>query len=350
MCMSQDLDYIIVGQGVAGSMLAYQLQKRNRKFLVIDEYYEQSSSNVSTGIINPVTGRKLVKSWMVDDLLPYAQKVYQDLEQQLGIQFYHPKPIYKIFTSIKEQNEWLMKKSSADYAKYLGEVKHPEWEYVATPHGVGVMQQCVWVDLKLMLQSLRKQLMAQQQLLNEQFDVEQLQCTNDFVEYKGKKAKYIIFAEGYQGRFNPYFDYLPFSFAKGEVLKIESEDLQVDGILNKGGQIIPLGGNQFNVGSTFKWNDMEDTNTEEGKAALIKKFEKTSLADYRIISQIAGIRPTVKDRRPFLGASKKAQSVFVFNGMGTKGISLSPYFANHLIVHIETQNALNKEVDIRRFD
>ncbi|MEZ5024473.1 MAG: FAD-binding oxidoreductase [Chitinophagales bacterium] len=344
-------DYIIVGQGVAGTCLAFQLIKQGKKVLVIDEHNPNSSSNVATGIINPITGRKMVKSWMVEELLPFAKSFYNEMEEELGIECYFSKPIYKIFNTVQEQNEYLLKSDEAEYEEYLSPIIYPDWVGVKTPFGVGTSKQTAWVDLALLIQSFRDYLKENNCLLDEKVDYNELTISNEGLTYKTIAANKIVFCEGFKGRYNPFFNHLPFSFAKGETLTIKCNDLNyLDGILNKGGQIIPINDNLFSVGSTFKWDDIEETTTEQGLAELKKKFEKTCSLPYEIVEHKVGIRPTVKDRRPFLGASPKSDNVYVFNGMGTKGISLSPYFANHLIWHMEKGEPLLKEVDIKRFD
>ncbi|MCB0503747.1 MAG: FAD-binding oxidoreductase, partial [Bacteroidetes bacterium] len=126
-------DYIVVGQGIAGTCLAFQLLMSGKTVLVIDEYNPNSSSNVATGIINPITGRKMVKSWMVDELLPYAKTFYERIEVELDIRFYFSKPIFKIFTGVQEQNEWLLRSDESEYATYLSEIIYPEWPSVHAP-------------------------------------------------------------------------------------------------------------------------------------------------------------------------------------------------------------------------
>jgi len=64
----------------------------------------------------------------------------------------------------------------------------------------------------------------------------------------------------------------------------------------------------------------------------------------------AAFRPTVKDRRPLLGAGATHPNVFNFNGLGTKGVSLAAWFSKHLLEHIKDQKELMKEVDVKRYD
>ena len=80
----EKVDYLIVGQGIAGSLLAYELEQAGRRVLVLNEEKENTSSNKAAGIYNPITGRKLVKTWLADELFPGLEGYYLGLEQTLG--------------------------------------------------------------------------------------------------------------------------------------------------------------------------------------------------------------------------------------------------------------------------
>ena len=97
--LQNEIDYIVVGQGIAGTFLSYCLLKEGKKVLVVDDDPVYSSSKVSAGIINYITGRRFVKTWMADTIIPFAKQTYLDMETLLGKKFYYPLGIYKpIFT------------------------------------------------------------------------------------------------------------------------------------------------------------------------------------------------------------------------------------------------------------
>jgi glycine/D-amino acid oxidase-like deaminating enzyme len=197
--------------------------------------------------------------------------------------------------------------------------------------------------------------------MEEKFDYNLLSINND-ISYQSKKsaipplggrgavrAKYIIFCEGFQVQHNPFFNFIPFQPAKGEQLKIYSEALKLNVIINKNIFIIPVGNNEYQVGSTYIWHDETEQVTDFGKNEILGKLNKIILCDYKIIDEKAGIRPTIIDRRPVLGAHQIHKNMFIFNGLGTKGISLAPYFSKELLLHITENKPLDKEVDIARF-
>ena len=172
---------------------------------------------------------------------------------------------------------------------------------------------------------------------------------DESISFGDLKAKKIIFCEGQNGRFNPYFNFLPFEVSKGEILiahipKLKSEQIIKDKLI-----IAPLGNDLYWCGSNYEWNALDDSPTEHIKKDLIEKLKSTLTIDFEIVEHLAAIRPTVKDRRPFLGVHPKISPLAIFNGLGTKGASLGPYWANHFAEFLCEGILLNKEVNIDRF-
>ena len=186
-------------------------------------------------------------------------------------------------------------------------------------------------------------------LLEEKFSFADLEAHETFVAYRGKKAKAIIFCEGASAIQNPYFKFLPFQLAKGECLILNIEDFYADRVINGEVFIMPTAAkNEYYIGSTHQWHFDDDKPSEIGKNELLGNLNTVLTAPYKIVNHKAAIRPTVNDRRPFLGFNPEHKNVGIFNGMGTKGISLAPYFAKHFVSHLFHSTTLMPEVDIKR--
>ena len=151
-------DYIIVGQGIAGSLLAYFLLKQNKKILVIDKSYPNSASNIAAGVVNPITGRKMVKSWLIDEVLPFAKSTYKKLEEQLNVQFFYNQDLYKIFANDEDIQIWNKKKIDHEYKNYLGEIIHELQPNIISPYGVGIIKECCWMDVPVFIKAFRSYL------------------------------------------------------------------------------------------------------------------------------------------------------------------------------------------------
>ena len=169
------------------------------------------------------------------------------------------------------------------------------------------------------------------------------------MNYKNVKAKNIVFAEGFGMHSNPFFNYLPLDGTKGELFIIKAPDLDLDVIINTSVFILPLGNHLFKVGATYNWKDKSNLPTEEGKLELLTRINEILDCDFEIIEHFAGVRPTVRDRKPLIGTHPIQERMHILNGLGTRGVMLAPAMAKALFEFIENQIPLDKEIDIKRF-
>ena len=351
--MNKQVDYIIVGQGLAGSILALTLIDRGLSVIVIDDGNLVTASKVAAGLYNPIVFKRLVKSWLADDLLPYMDSFYPNMERLFSERFYFPKRILKPFAEEQEKVLWL-KKIDEPVGKYLNEkIYYNDLDgIVYNPLGICEVMHAGNLDTISFLNSTRKYFREKGIISEEKFDHDQLQINEDSVSYKGITAKKIIFCEGHKATENPFFGWLPFKLTKGETIIVrlaKGHKIPDDIVLNKGVFILPLGNDTYKVGATYEWNDLTENISEKGRMELTEKLEKVLKVPFEIIGQEAGIRPTVNDRRPLIGLHLEMKVLGVFNGMGTKGVMLAPFFAGQFVDHLEKSTPLDKEVDIARF-
>lgn len=348
------VNYIIVGQGIAGTVLAQTLLKHGKSVVVIDDKNLSKASRIAAGLYNPVVFKRLVKSWMADALIPFMDEFYADAEQLLGAKFYFTQQIVKPFAEEQEKVLWL-KKVNEDVGKYLGKTILTDFlnDTVHNPLGACEITKAGNLDTALFLDSFRNYFKKNNCLLEEKFEYDKLILSENSVSYKDLTSDKIIFCEGYKSIDNPYFNWLPFKLTKGEILTVKIPLLGgvragFEKVINKGIFILPLGNHTYKVGATYEWNDLTEEITEKGKTELIDKLQKVIKVPFEIIDHQAGIRPTVIDRRPLIGLHPKHPALGVFNGMGTKGVMLAPYFANHFYNFLENNIPLDKEVTISR--
>ncbi len=346
-------NYIIVGQGLAGTMLAQTFIKQGKTVLVIDEPGLSKASKIAAGLYNPVVFKRLVKSWMADELIAFMDDFYFGSEKLLGTNFYFKKQIVRLFAEEQEKTLWL-KKTNEDVGKYLSKTIEDDFlsDLIYNPLGSAEVIDAGNLDTRLFLDAFRNYFREQNNLLEEKFDYDQLIISKNSVTYKNYTADKIIFCEGYKTTENPYFSWLPFKLTKGEIITIKllgDTEVGFDKVINKGVFILPVGDNTYKVGATYEWTNLTDLPTEKGKTELIDKLQKVLKVPFKIIDHQAGIRPTVIDRRPIIGLHPKHSAMAVFNGMGTKGVMLAPYFAKHFFDFLEKNIPLDKEVNIVRF-
>jgi glycine/D-amino acid oxidase-like deaminating enzyme len=344
-------DVIIVGQGISGAVLSAEMLLNNINVLVIDEGLPNTSSKVSAGLYNPIVFKRVVKSWMIDELNPAAITLYKKMEELTVAHFFYEREILKVFVNEEEKLQWLNKCEQPDYQPYLAnEIKNHCFNNAIQPHnGLATVKQAANVDVKTMLYAWQKYLQQQHIFIQEKFNHSDLIITNNGVEWKGIAGKFIVFCEGYKAMHNPYFSYLPFVPTKGELLTVKIPQLDTNQVINKGVFILPLGDNLYRVGATYQWDTIDENITPNAREELSEKLKKVLACNFEIIDQQAGIRPSTKDRRPFIGASKNNKSIYIFNGMGTKAVLIAPYFSKALYNHLYNQIPLPNEVDISRY-
>lgn len=346
----EQVDYLIVGQGLAGSVLAFTLMQQDQNVLVIDEEKESSSSKIAAGLCNPVVFKRLTKSWMIDDVLTHAKTFYREQENLLNDQFYFDIPLYKIFVDEKEQEFWQQKSNEPQLFDWINhEIEYPfDTEKLTHPFGAAKTLKSGFLKTAKWLSSFNSYLKEKEAYLNKKIDYSKITLTDNGVEWEGYQAKKIIFCEGYQSIYNPYFDWLPFKLTKGETLIVNFENLELKHALNKGVFILPINGN-YKLGATYDWDNIDEKPTEKGKNQLLKRTEKLINDPIHIINHQAGVRPTVSDRRPLIGIHPQHEQLAVFNGLGTKGVMLAPYFADKMVRLLLNDTPLPQEVDISRF-
>ncbi len=345
------IDYLIIGQGLAGSLLAHFLEQAGRSVFVIGQQNEGAASSVAAGLINPITGRRFVKSWQVDRLIPFARQTYRALEQQLGIEIFHERPILRALASPKEENDWLARSADpafapyildqAELGRYVGRIQ-PAFAY-------GEVQHSAQAEIGRLAAAYCRYLEGKGAYREAPFDYQQLQIEGGGVVYQGIAADTIVFCEGRWAKQNPFFGYLPFHGDKGEVLIVRIPEAGFEKILKQGIFIVPLSDGRYWIGSNYVKNPADDAPTAAGADYLRTALENLLQCPFEVLEHRAAIRPTVKDRRPFLGRHPQYPRLAIFNGLGTKGASLGPYWAHHLAEHLVADAALDEAVDIRRF-
>jgi glycine/D-amino acid oxidase-like deaminating enzyme len=342
-------DFLIVGQGLCGTWLSYYLQQAGQSFLVIDWPNANSPSRVAAGIVNPVTGRRMVKTWMIDELLPFVWNQYQEIGKHLNIACIAQKKIIDFFPS--PQMKLAFDDRYQTDATYLSRPDNPhQWQaFFNYAFGAGEIQPCYLVHLQTLLPAYRAQLKQENQLLEDIFDMAQFSVSNGRVQYKDITAANIIFCDGTASNQYPYFNYLPTAPNKGEMLLVKVPELPPDGIYKKGMTLVPIKDDVYWMGSSYEWSFDNDQPTEAFRkkaAAILKEWLKVP---FTILDHMAAIRPATLERRPFVGFHPLHPSIGILNGMGTKGCSLAPFFTQQLVNHRLYGHPLHPEADILRF-
>ena len=343
------VDYIIVGIGLAGISFCEQLKAHNKTFVVFDNASQQSST-VAGGLYNPVVLKRFTPVWKCKEQLDLALPMYANLEAELGVKLDYKIPVYRKFASLEEQNDWFTASDKPILSEYLSpKIIKNDNKSIDAPYGYGEVLETGRIDVKTLIEAYKSYLLSHGLFVESVFEYEDLKIEADTIQYKDIIAKHVVFAEGFGVKQNPFFKDLPLVPAKGELLTIYAPNLKIDYVLKAGVFLIPLGDDLYIVGATYEWKDLSSKVTDLAKEELLTKLEKLINCEFEVVNQVAGIRPTVKDRRPLVGQHEKYKNMFVLNGLGTRGVMIGPYVAQQLYDFIEKGMPLEKEIDMARF-
>jgi glycine/D-amino acid oxidase-like deaminating enzyme len=346
-----NVDYIIIGQGICGSFLSYEFLKEGKSVLVLDEEQPFSATKVASGVINPITGRQAAVTWMAETILPFTWQAYQDFGAAIQTTVIHQRNIIA-FPPTDEMMHNYRKRIELQnpYLEYIADdSQFRQWfNFLYQPLAINP----VWlIDLLPLLQGWRKALQASNSLLTTRFDATQLQLKTDGVQYQDINAKKIIFCNGTGSFKHPYWANLPYIENKGEAIIAAIDGLPANNIYKFGKTtIVPWYNGLWWIGSTYENNYTTTLPTEAFRQQTIKQLSQVLKLPFEIKEHWAALRPAAVERRPFVGLHPKYPQIGILNGMGTKGCSLAPWFAQQLAQFLIHDSPIDPEADVRRFE
>ncbi len=345
----REMDYLVVGAGLAGTVLAHQLLKRGHKTIIVNNGTMQAASMVAAGLYNPITGKKFLKTWKSEMLFPFMADFYREIEQLTQTNFFYPMPIEVPIDSAEEHNIIHGRSAYNDEEEIKIFIK-PADEKLPIKNALGVFytNHSGFVDVAAFLKVSWQYFASKGCMVDTLFDPTEVKFKNNEVLWGNIKAKKIIFCEGYRFAQNPFFNWLPIIPTKGEVLKVQIAKGDEDKIYRKKVFLIPNGNEQYKCGSTYRWDFDDDLPTSSGLNELTQYLEDLIKSEYLVVEHLAGIRPASKDRKPILGLHPIYSALAMFNGLGSKGVSMAPYFAHQLVLFLEGQITLEREINIER--
>lgn len=331
-------------------MLSWFLHKEGKSFIVMDDAQEDSSTKVAAGIINPVTGRRYATTWMIEELIEFSLLTYKELGQLLDNQFIVQKSVIDFFPTAQMRNAFIERIDEGNGFLHA----YPDQNHFNNSFnydfGCGEIRPAYMVHLQLLLTLWKEKLEKMNSLMLEKFDVQHVKFNEDSVTYKDIKADKIIFCDGVWGKDNPWFQLLPFAPNKGEAIIIECNNIEHDHIFKKGLTLAPMREvNQYWVGSSYQWEFEDDQPSQRFYDHATSILNNWLKQPYKILSHKAAVRPATLERRPFVGFHPQFPHIGILNGMGTKGTSLAPFFANQLTQHLVYDFPISPEADVKRF-
>jgi glycine/D-amino acid oxidase-like deaminating enzyme len=376
--MAEKTELLIVGQGICGTFLSLELERAGISHLIVDERRPFSASRAAAGLINPVTGRRIVTTWMIDELLPFAADAYGRLREPLGSSFFEPATVTDFFATAQMRLAFLRRLEEGGGYLRLPEDEHAWDDCFYGDLGHGVIDPCFLVDVPGLLDAARARMAAKGILREERLEVGDLvvgggdvvvpggapvsgrmlagdEFSPGRVRWRDIEAERIVFCDGVSSFENPFFSRLPFAPNKGEVLIVAIDGLAdaaraIGGrVFKKGLSIVPWREGLYWVGSSYEWSFEHGEPTEGFRLRTEAALREWVKLPFRTVEHLAAVRPATLERRPFVGFHPLYPAVGILNGMGTKGCSLAPFFARQLVRSLSAGEQILPAADVRRF-
>jgi glycine/D-amino acid oxidase-like deaminating enzyme len=343
------VDYLIVGQGLAGSVFAALLLERDRSFIVVDDQHRSAASKAAGGIINPITGKRLNRPALIGELIKEAFSTYPRIEQLLGASLFTRRDVLRLFIDDEEQQRWDVKRQLPEYEPYINPTDPEVPPYLANTHGGFEITVAAQLDIRQLISRLRSVLIQQNRLLETAFQYDQIKISSAGVDWCDIRAQYLVFCEGYRMSKNPYFNAIQLNPAKGEVLTLKAPEFRDLRIVQRGKWIFRSLSGEILAGTTYSWDRFDETSTSEALMEIRKGIQSFCKFDFEIEDQRAGVRAVTKaDNRPIVGVHPKWPRLAILNGFGSKGALQVPFSARQLLENLERNEYLHPEIAVCR--
>ena len=345
---NRHFNILIVGQGLAGSLLAWKMIQQGLSVLVIDNHHHHSASKVAAGIINPITGHRSNLTQGFVQFMSTAKTSYKQLQDAFGQKFLSNIQQQRLLKNQGQQHYYLKRLEQTNYADFVtalektGNTSHP---FKTNEFGIADIQETFRVDVNALLATIKNWLITQNSYVYEKINYADITIEDKHVRIKNNSlactAEHIVFCEGYQAIHNPWFKQLPFKLAKGEILTLQLTKPQT-AMLNWGHWLLPLLPQITTafLGANYAWNDTSETCNRDIAQELLDSLEKNTHISAKVIAHQSGIRPSTINRKPLIGVHPDHSRLFCFNGFGSKGCLLIPYYAEQFTQHFSKGIAL----------
>ena len=329
--VSCECDVVLIGQGLAGTALAWQLRWRGSRVMVIDREAATTSSRIAAGLITPITGQRLKTTWRLAEFWPVAERFYRQVETLTNCRFFDQRRMVRLFADERESD--LFKKRAANE---FGDLVHQPAPLIdetcfANPLGGFEMTTAGQLNVTRYLSASRDDFARLGGYLAADIDPQhdlEFDATDVLLPRWGIKTRRVIFCQGIDAAHNPWFREVRFDATKGEILTLRIPDLTEQRIVHRGIWLAPIGDGLFRAGSTYERNQLDTVPTRQGRDEICSRLREFLHLPFEVIDHSAAVRPIIFGRHPVVGLHPVYPQLGYFNGLASKGVLQAPLLAS----------------------
>lgn len=349
----RSVDACVIGQGLAGTAVAWELHLRGASLMIVDDPVPSTASRISAGLITPITGPKLAKTWNWDEDRPFAEQFYRRIEEKISQRIFEAGPSLHLFRSQVERDRFDVRMESEEYrslARFLSAGELPS--SLNAPWGGFEMRTAARLKVAEYLNASRRFFEARGEVFSATLNVkDDIEVTASRVQLPrwGIEVKHLYFCGGYPSRGDGIWGKVRFNPAKGEMLTLSIPNWTDSRPVHAGVWLAPVGEDQFRLGATFEWKQLDHQTTTQGRSDLLERLQAWLNVPVEVLSQQAAVRPTMHDFKPVIGQHPHEPRLTILNGLGTKGALMAPRLAGMLVEQVTTGAEIPEELDVKRW-
>jgi glycine oxidase len=349
----RSVNVVIVGQGLAGTAVAWWLRWSGRSFMIIDAEPAVTASRVAAGLLTPITGQRLVVSWEWSRLWDVAVRFYRQVEATLHTPVFHILPMVRRLVTDEELTRYEHQRLTPDFAALADPMVTPalsEADFHPVPGGF-TMPRGGRLDVVRYLDMSREFFRQQDCYQTGQLDLaRELIVEPDCVSLPRfqLEAQQVVFCQGVSLPQNPWFHAVDLKPAVGELLTVHIPGLNESRVIHQTGWLLPLGNDQFRVGATYRWDHLVDQPSAAGRAELEQSLQQMLRRPYTVVDHQGAVRPIHRNQYPILGRHPQYPALACLNGLGSKGALQGPEAARQLVELLNGRNVVDREFDLAR--
>ncbi len=344
-------EFLIVGQGLAGTALAWRLMERGRSFVIIDRDEPVTSSKVAAGLVTPVTGIRLTLNWKYDVLQPEAVSFYRSKERVTGKKFYFPRPLVWLYKNEREREIWQRRQLDPEVRRFVN--PHPpvpliDGSRLDNALGGFQLRHAGYLDTAVYAKASRACFEKRGCWRKGEVSEEELDIGQNGIVWRDEHFQTVVFCQGWDAARSRLFSWLPYAPARGTILSLRGDVGDQRRIINRGCWLVPRSDGMLRAGSSF---DLRFSHPNEADAASLEalhlRLQTLMRKDFEVLRHDTAVRPIIKHRRGVLGSHPAHARVAFFNGLGSKGVLRAPFMARKLVEHLIDGVELDPELDVQ---
>jgi len=344
---------IVLGQGIAGSTLAWFLHWAGHEVHVVDRGEPQTASKIAAGLITPITGQRFVKAEDFDRCRTISDSFYRKVEAVTGQKIFDEAPSVRMFRDDNEREFFLRDRLE----QYQDEIE------LISVKGTAVgfrMLKAARLRVQDYLTATREFFLQlghfHDHSVNALTDIE-LRPDGVKLSPQGIECDRLIFCQGYQQQPNPWFPGIPDAPVRGEILKVRVPDRNDVAVEHRGYWFAPVlstalsrtqeeahSPHEYLIGATYDRTNLKGPVDDSGRQELLSGLKEFQVGEFTVTDHFSAVRASTMQRRPIVAVHSEYRQLAILNGMGSRASQLAPVAAQELVELMKTQDGrVNKE-------